>query len=119
MCLNGTYCEVWGGKHLSATFPIKNGLKEGNALLSLLVNFALEYASRKVQENQTLAENFLFAATFRLASYICSSPPSVTVLHPLFVYGFMAYRVSTGTTVVSVRKEITVMLRKILCWCIN
>jgi len=29
-------------------FPIKNGLKEGDALLSLLFNFALEYANQKL-----------------------------------------------------------------------
>ena len=32
-------------------FPIKNGLKQGDALLPLLVNFAL-YAIRRVQVNQ-------------------------------------------------------------------
>jgi len=34
------------------TFPIKNGLKQGDALLSLLLNFALKYAIRRVQVNQ-------------------------------------------------------------------
>jgi hypothetical protein len=52
MCLNETYSRVWVGKHLSHTFPIKNGLKQGDALLTLLFNFGLEYAIRRVQANQ-------------------------------------------------------------------
>ena len=35
-------------------FPIKNGLKEGNALSLLLFNFAVEYAIRKVKANHKL-----------------------------------------------------------------
>jgi hypothetical protein len=37
---------------LSDNFPIQNGLKQGDALLPLLFNFALRYAIRKVQEKQ-------------------------------------------------------------------
>jgi hypothetical protein len=37
---------------LSDTFPIRNGLKQGDALSPLFSNFALEYAIKKVQENE-------------------------------------------------------------------
>ena len=51
-CLTVTYSRVRVGKNLSDMFPIRNGLKQGDALSSLLFNFDLEYAIRKVQVNQ-------------------------------------------------------------------
>jgi hypothetical protein len=52
MCLNETYNKICMGKHLSDSFPIQNGLKQGDALSPLLLNFAVEYLIRKVQNNQ-------------------------------------------------------------------
>ena len=49
MCLNEIFNGVWVSKHLSDIFPIKNGLKPGDALSPLLFNFVLEYAIRRVQ----------------------------------------------------------------------
>jgi hypothetical protein len=51
MCLNETYSKVRIHKHLSDSFSIQNGLKQGDALSPLLFNFALEYAIRKDQGN--------------------------------------------------------------------
>jgi hypothetical protein len=51
VCLNETYSKFRIGKYLSDIFPIRNGLKQGNALPPLLSNFVLEYAFRKVQQN--------------------------------------------------------------------
>jgi hypothetical protein len=44
MCLNETHSTVLRGKHLSDSFPIQNGIKQGDALSPMLFNFALEYA---------------------------------------------------------------------------
>jgi hypothetical protein len=45
MCLNKTYIKVRIGKYLSHNFRIQNGLKQGDALTPLLLNFGLEYAN--------------------------------------------------------------------------
>jgi hypothetical protein len=52
MCLSETYSRVRVGKNLSDRFPIRNGLKQGDALSPLLFNFALEYAIRWLQVSQ-------------------------------------------------------------------
>ena len=52
MCLNETSSRVWVGKRLSDMFPIKNGLKQGDAVSPLLVSFSLECANRRVQETR-------------------------------------------------------------------
>jgi hypothetical protein len=52
MCLIETYSRDWAGKHLSDMFPIRNGLKQGDALSPLFLNFALENVITRVQTNQ-------------------------------------------------------------------
>jgi hypothetical protein len=46
-----TYSTVRVDKLLSDIFPIKNGLKERDALTPVLYNFALRYVVRRVHVN--------------------------------------------------------------------
>ena len=50
--LTETYSRVRVGKNFSDNFPIRNGLKQGDALSPLLFKFAFECAIRRVQVNQ-------------------------------------------------------------------
>ena len=52
ICLTEACSTVQVGKNLSDMFPIRNGLKQGDALSPLLFNFAVEYTNRRVQVSQ-------------------------------------------------------------------
>jgi len=49
MCLNDTYSRAQVDKNLSDMFSIRNALKQGDGLKTLLSNFALEYSIRRGQ----------------------------------------------------------------------
>jgi hypothetical protein len=50
--LTGMYSRVRLGKNLRDMFPFRNGLKQGDDILPLLFNFALDYAIMRVHVNQ-------------------------------------------------------------------
>jgi hypothetical protein len=52
MRVTETYSRVRVGKNLCDMFPIRNGLKQRDALSPLLFNFALEYSIMKFQVHQ-------------------------------------------------------------------
>ena len=66
MCLTETYSRVRVGKNLPDMFPIRNGLKQGDALSPLLFNFALEYTIRRVR---VIQYGLILSGTHQLLAY--------------------------------------------------
>jgi len=66
MSLTETYSRVQVGKNVSDRFPIRNGLKQGDALSQMILKFPLEYAIRRVQVNQ---DGLKLNGTHQLLSY--------------------------------------------------
>ena len=58
--------RFWVGKNLSDMFPVRNGVKQGDALSQFLFNFVLEYANRRVLVNQDV---FKLNGTHQLLIY--------------------------------------------------
>ena len=66
MTLIETYSRVRLGKNVSDRFCIRNGLKQGDVLSTMLFNFALEYAIRRFQVKQ---DGLKLNGTHRLLAY--------------------------------------------------
>jgi len=66
MCSTEKYSRVRVGKNLSDGFPIRNGLKQGDALSPLIFNVSLEYVTTRVQVNQDVLK---LKGTHQLLAY--------------------------------------------------
>jgi hypothetical protein len=58
--LNETYIKSCIDKNLADAYNIRNCLKQGDGILLLSFNFALEHVIRKVQENQKGMEHISY-----------------------------------------------------------
>jgi hypothetical protein len=65
MCLNETYNKARVGKDLSDSLPIQSGMKEKDALLPLLFNFALNCHSEGPENHAGLK----LSGTHKLLAY--------------------------------------------------
>ena len=64
--LNETYSRVCVGRSLSDLFPIRNGLKQGDILPSLLFNFNLKYA---IKSHHVIQEDLKLSGTHQQLFY--------------------------------------------------
>ena len=80
MSLTETYCTVRVDKNVSDRFPIRNRLKQGDALSPVLFNFALEYAIRRVQVNQ---DGFKLNGKHQLLAYAVDVNILEAIVHTL------------------------------------
>jgi len=71
MSLTESYSRGWVGKNDTDSFPIRNGLKQGDALSPMLFNFALDYAIRRVQVKQ---DGLKLNGTHQLLAYADDVP---------------------------------------------
>jgi len=106
VCLNETYGRVWVDKHLCDKFPIKNGLKQGDALSSLLFNCAIEYAIRRVWVNQ---DGLKLNGTHQLLVYADDGDILVGSIHTV-------KKNMDAVVVASKESGLEEMLRKLSIW---
>jgi hypothetical protein len=67
MCPNETYSRVRVGNNLSDMFPVRNGFKQGDTLLPLYFDYALEHTISWVQVDQ---DSLKLSRTHELLVYV-------------------------------------------------
>ena len=105
--MSETHSRVLVGKNVSDVFPIRNDLKQGDALSPLLFNFALEYAIRRVQVNQ---DGLKLNCTHQLLAYAGDVHTSFWLMPVMLIYCILGESVHTvkknAETLVAATKEI-------------
>jgi len=86
--LTETYSRVRVGKNVSDRFLIRNCLKKGDALSSMLFNFALEYAIWRVQVSQ---DGLKTNGTHELLAY--ADDVKIIYIHNIIFYNIHTYSI--------------------------
>ena len=110
MSLIETCSRVRVGKNVSDRFPLRNGLKQGDALSPMLSNFALEYAIRRVQVNR---DGLKLNGTHQLLAYADDVNILAGSMHTLKEYAeaLVAVTRETGLEVSAYKTKYMVMSR--------